>query len=74
MAIKNLELYFDHKEEDIIILKTESGEKISFPNHIIEDSLDYNQKIYLNLDNRPFIQQDNQKKLLNKLLDNNEGK
>jgi hypothetical protein len=74
MAIKNLELYFDHKEGDAVVLKTESGEKISFPSHIAEDFLDYNQKIYLNLDNSPFIQQDNQKKLLNKLLDNNEDK
>ena len=74
MAIKNLELYFDHKEGDIIKLKTDSGEKIPFPSYMIEDSLDYNKKIYLNLDNSPFVQQDSQKKLLNKLLDNDGDK
>ena len=60
MAIKNLELYFDRKEENVIFLKTEAGEEIVVPSFLIEESLDCGKKIYLNIDNSPFIPQSDQ--------------
>lgn len=75
MIVRNLELDFDREEAGKVFLKTEAGEEVILTNYLMDDFKKRDQKIYISVDYKPLISSDeNQKKILNELLDSdNDG-
>jgi len=68
MAIKNLKLFLNKQEQSKVTLRTENGAEVVFDKFLV-DELDLEKEIYLNLDNHPLSESEEQKQLLNELLD-----
>lgn len=72
MFIKNLKISFDRQEGEKIVFKTESGSEISLDNSLLEN-VDYqNKDLYIDVNDQESSSSDEQKKLLNELLEEDE--
>ena len=69
MIINNLELFFDGQEGNNLFFKTQSGQELVITESLLGDSLDKNQKLYLNLDSQKISGQ--AKDVLNEILETN---
>ncbi len=69
MLIKNLKLSFSKQEDGKVILCTENGAEVVLADFLLEGLDDKEKGLYLNLDYQPNSSVDDQKKLLNELLD-----
>ena len=69
MIINNLELSFDRQEGNNLFFKTQSGQELVIAESLLGDSLDKNQKLYLNLDSQKISGQ--AKDVLNEILETN---
>jgi len=68
MASRNLKLFLNKQEGKKVFLHTENGEEIVLDDFLLGD-VDLGKDIYLNLDNKPLSDMQNQKELLNELLE-----
>ncbi|PLX24651.1 hypothetical protein C0580_04590 [Candidatus Parcubacteria bacterium] len=69
MFIKNSKISFDRQEGEKIVFRTESGAEISLDNSLLE-KIDYqNKDLYISLGDQESSSSDEQKKLLNELLE-----
>lgn len=72
MFIKNLKISFDRQEGEKIVFKTESGSEVSLDNSLLEN-IDYqNKDLYIDVNDQESSSSDEQKKLLNELLEEDE--
>lgn len=72
MFIKNLKISFDRQEGKKIVFKTESRSELFLDNSLLEN-VDYqNKDLYLDVNDQESSPSDEQKKLLNELLEEDE--
>ncbi len=72
MLVQNLRLSFSHTKDNKIFLITENGLEVSLPTDLLTQQVDQHKPLYLNLDTEPVTSGENQKKILNELLDSQE--
>ncbi|PIR06561.1 MAG: hypothetical protein COV55_03480 [Candidatus Komeilibacteria bacterium CG11_big_fil_rev_8_21_14_0_20_36_20] len=70
MIVRNLELKFDRQEDEKVFLKADAGAEVVITDYLADDFKERDKKVYLSIDYKPLVSSDeNQKKILNELLD-----